>query len=56
MKVLEAGLILHPRLPLLDKADTCVLRLQQIIHEGLEKPMDIGKNSESMHALRTLVM
>ncbi|KAH1049456.1 hypothetical protein GYH30_020128 [Glycine max] len=56
LKVLEAGLILHPRLPLLDKADTCVLRLQQIIHEGLEKPMDIGKNSESMHALRTLVM
>ncbi|KAG5014673.1 hypothetical protein JHK82_020357 [Glycine max] len=41
LKVLEAGLILHPRLPLLDKADTCVLRLQQIIHEGLEKPMDI---------------
>ncbi|KAH1251701.1 Protein unc-13 [Glycine max] len=55
LKVLEAGLLLHPRLPL-DKADTSALRLQQIIHEGLEKPMDIGKDSESMLALRSVVM
>nr|KYP61653.1 hypothetical protein KK1_016161 [Cajanus cajan] len=55
LKVLEAGLLLHPSLPL-DKADTCALRLQHIIHEGLEKPMDIGKDSESMHALRSVVL
>ncbi|TKY60845.1 hypothetical protein E2542_SST17947 [Spatholobus suberectus] len=55
LKVLEAGLLLHPRLPL-DKADINALRLQHIIHEGLEKPMDIGKDSESMHALRSVVL
>jgi len=55
LKVLEAGLLLHPRLPL-DKADISALSLQQIIHGGLEKPMDIGKDNESMHALRKVVM
>ncbi|KAK7369909.1 hypothetical protein VNO80_11957 [Phaseolus coccineus] len=55
LKVLEAGLLLHPRLPL-DKADSSALSLQQIIHGGLEKPMDIGKDNESMHALRKVVM
>ncbi|RDX82122.1 hypothetical protein CR513_37132, partial [Mucuna pruriens] len=55
LKVLEAGLLLHPRLPL-DKADNFALRLHHIIHGGLEKPMDIGKDSESMHALRSVVM
>lgn len=55
LKVLEAGLLLHPRLPL-DKADINALSLQEIIHGGLEKPMDIGKDNESMHALRKVVM
>jgi len=55
LKVLEAGLLLHPRLSL-DKEDISALSLQQIIHGGLEKPMDIGKDNESMHALRKVVM
>ncbi|WVZ26296.1 hypothetical protein V8G54_004840 [Vigna mungo] len=55
LKVLEAGLLLHPCLPL-DKPDISALSLQQIIHGGLEKPMDIGKDNESMHALRKVVM
>ncbi|BAT72857.1 hypothetical protein VIGAN_01029900 [Vigna angularis var. angularis] len=55
LKVLEAGLLLHPLLPL-DKPDISALSLQQIIHGGLEKPMDIGKDNESMHALRKVVM
>ncbi|KAL2342558.1 hypothetical protein Fmac_003843 [Flemingia macrophylla] len=55
LKVLEAGLLLHPRLPL-DKEDISALRLQHIVHEGLEQSIDIGNGSESMHALRSAVM
>ncbi|KAK7358369.1 hypothetical protein VNO77_00296 [Canavalia gladiata] len=55
LKVLEAGLLLHPHLSL-EKEDICALRLQNIIHGGLEKPMDIGKDSEAMHTLRSVVM
>ncbi|XP_061371172.1 protein unc-13 homolog [Gastrolobium bilobum] len=55
LKVLEAGLLLHPRLPL-DKEDTSAQRLKHIIHASLEKPMDIVKDSESMQALRNVVM
>ena len=55
LKVLEAGLLLHPRLPL-DEADTHALRLRHTISTSLEKPMDIGNNSESMQALRSVVM
>ncbi|XP_057968480.1 protein unc-13 homolog [Malania oleifera] len=55
LKILEAGLLQHPYLPL-DKTDSSSQRLQQIIHEALEKPMETGKSHESMQALRTTVM
>ncbi|RDX63097.1 hypothetical protein CR513_58515, partial [Mucuna pruriens] len=55
LKVLEAGLLLHPHLPL-DKADTSAQSLQRIIRGALEKPMDIGKNGESIQTLRSVVM
>ncbi|KAK7319955.1 hypothetical protein RJT34_04684 [Clitoria ternatea] len=55
LKVLEAGLIFYPFLPL-DEANTDALRLQHIVHSSLEKPMDIGKDSEAMQALRSVVM
>ncbi|XP_059318543.1 protein unc-13 homolog [Lycium ferocissimum] len=53
LKLLEAGLVLHPCLPL-DETDTCAKQLQQIIHGALVKPMETGKHSESMQVLRNL--
>lgn len=55
LKVLEAGLLLHPHLPL-NKADTSAQNLRRIIRGALEKPMDIGKSGESMQNLRSVVM
>ncbi|XP_028075149.1 protein unc-13 homolog isoform X1 [Camellia sinensis] len=55
LKILEAGLLLHPHMPL-DKADTAPQRLRQIIRGGLERPIETGKQSESMQVLRSTVM
>lgn len=55
LKILEAGLLLHPRLPL-DKSNTAPQRLRQIIHGGLDKPLETGKNNESMQLLRSAVV
>ncbi|XP_015571803.2 protein unc-13 homolog [Ricinus communis] len=55
LKLLEAGLLLHPHQPL-NKSDSDPRRLQQIIRGALEKPIETGKNSESMQVLRTVVM
>ncbi|GAV87548.1 DUF810 domain-containing protein [Cephalotus follicularis] len=55
LKLLEAGLLLHPHLPF-DKCDSAPKRLQQIICEALVKPLEIGKINESMQTLRSVVM
>ena len=55
LKVLEAGLVLHPYLPL-NKTDTAPQRLRQMVRGALEKPIETGKNSESMQVLRNAVM
>ncbi|GKV06681.1 hypothetical protein SLEP1_g18540 [Rubroshorea leprosula] len=55
LKLLEAGLLLHPHMPP-DKNNTAPQRLRQIIQGALERPLDTGKNSESMQALRSVVM
>ncbi|XP_059638197.1 protein unc-13 homolog [Cornus florida] len=55
LKILEAGLILHPHLPL-DKRDAASQQLRQIIYGALERPIETGKRSESMQALRSSVM
>ncbi|OMO82664.1 hypothetical protein CCACVL1_11830 [Corchorus capsularis] len=55
LKLLEAGLLLHPLLPL-EKTNTAPQRLRQIIRGALEKPMETGKNSESLQALRSIVL
>ncbi|TYH36004.1 hypothetical protein ES332_D13G234900v1 [Gossypium tomentosum] len=55
LKFLEAGLLLHPRVPL-DKSNNASQRLQQIIHVALDRPIDTGKNNESTQVLRTAVM
>nr|KYP65139.1 hypothetical protein KK1_011368 [Cajanus cajan] len=55
LKVLEAGLILHPHMPL-DKSNSAAQRLRQIVHAALDKPIQTGKNTESMQVLRSAVM
>ncbi|KAL2453691.1 Protein of unknown function (DUF810) [Abeliophyllum distichum] len=55
LKMLEAGLLLHPHMPL-DKVNTSAQRLRQIIQSALERPMETGRNNESMQVLRTTVM
>ncbi|XP_031489104.1 protein unc-13 homolog [Nymphaea colorata] len=55
LKVLEAGLLLHPLVPL-EKNDSAAGRLCQVLKGASERPTEIGKNSESMQALRSTVM
>ncbi|CAL5210191.1 unnamed protein product [Lathyrus oleraceus] len=55
LKVLEAGLLLHPRLPL-DKADTSAQKLRGIIGGAIEKPINFTSSGESMQTLRSVVM
>ncbi|KAL9226835.1 hypothetical protein vseg_002602 [Gypsophila vaccaria] len=55
LRVLEAGLILHPYQPI-GKADASVQRLQKLIRASLERPIETGKNNESMQVLRTAVV
>ncbi|KAK4266192.1 hypothetical protein QN277_027152 [Acacia crassicarpa] len=50
LKVLEAGLLLHPSIPL-EKNNTFAVRLRDIIKSGNQKPLDIGKNSDTMRTL-----
>lgn len=55
LKMLEAGLLLHPHVPL-EKGNVAAQRLRQIIHAALDKPIETGRNNESMQVLRTTVM
>ncbi|XAR69295.1 hypothetical protein NMG60_11000828 [Bertholletia excelsa] len=54
LKILEAGLLLHPHLPL-DKSNAAYQRLQRIINGALDRPMETGRNNEAMQALRSVV-
>ncbi|XP_022132004.1 uncharacterized protein LOC111004977 [Momordica charantia] len=55
LKVLEAGLLLHPKIPV-DKSNATGQRLKQIIHAALDRPIETGKNNEPMQVLRSAVM
>uniref|UniRef100_A0A2P2KFJ1 Uncharacterized protein MANES_16G075400 n=1 Tax=Rhizophora mucronata TaxID=61149 RepID=A0A2P2KFJ1_RHIMU len=55
LKILEAGLLLHPHVPL-DKSNSTSQRLRQILHGALDRPIETGKNNESMQVLRSAVM
>ncbi|KAG7028810.1 hypothetical protein SDJN02_09991, partial [Cucurbita argyrosperma subsp. argyrosperma] len=50
LKILEAGLLLHPSIPL-DKSNTFAMRLREIIRGCESKPIDTGKNSDTMRTL-----
>ncbi|KAK4757842.1 hypothetical protein SAY87_019143 [Trapa incisa] len=55
IRVLEAGLLLHPRIPI-DKSNISAQRLRQIINGAYERPLETGRNNESMQVLRSTVM
>ena len=56
LKALELGLLLHPYISLSQSDNAAQQRLRKILHSSLEKPLETGKNSESMQALRNAAM
>ncbi|XWS13893.1 hypothetical protein CRYUN_Cryun36dG0077900 [Craigia yunnanensis] len=50
LKILETGLLLHPSIPL-DKSNSFLIRLREIIRTSDSKPIDTGKNSDTMRIL-----
>ncbi|KAE9589767.1 hypothetical protein Lalb_Chr21g0312431 [Lupinus albus] len=50
LKVLEAGLLLYPSIPL-EKNNSFYMRLRDIVSNGESKPIDTGKNSDTMRTL-----
>ncbi|OAY70365.1 hypothetical protein ACMD2_03768 [Ananas comosus] len=55
LKILEAGLIHHPLVPL-DRLNPAALRFREIMKLSELKPIDTSKNSESMRALSSCVL
>ena len=55
LKILETGLILHPSLPL-EKRNSFASKLQNIIQQNQDKPIDTNKNSETMKQLCNAVL
>ncbi|XP_066384774.1 protein unc-13 homolog [Miscanthus floridulus] len=54
IKLLEAGLILHPSLPL-DRLHAAVLRFREVMRATEIRAIDTGKNSDVMRALTNAV-
>jgi hypothetical protein len=54
VKLLEAGLILHPSLPL-DRLHSAVLRFREVMRATEIRAIDTGKGSEVMRALNSAV-
>ncbi|KAL4283260.1 hypothetical protein GQ457_16G030030 [Hibiscus cannabinus] len=55
LKLLEAGLIQYPSIPV-DKANSFMIRMRDIIRSGESKPIDMGKNSDTMRTLCNCVV
>ncbi|KAL6535200.1 hypothetical protein OROMI_026574 [Orobanche minor] len=55
LKILEAGLLLHPSIPL-EKSDTSAAKLRDIINACETKAIDAGKNSTTMRMLCNCVV
>ncbi|KAF0894054.1 hypothetical protein E2562_033933 [Oryza meyeriana var. granulata] len=54
VKLLEAGLILHPSLPL-DRLNSAVLRFREVMHATEIRAIDTAKNSDAMRALTNAI-
>lgn len=55
LKILETGLILHPSIPI-EQRSSYALKLREIIRLNEDKPIDTGKNSETMKQLCNCVL
>ncbi|KAJ0034267.1 hypothetical protein Pint_25132 [Pistacia integerrima] len=55
LKILEAGLLLHPSVAL-DKSNSFATRLREIVRASETKPIDTGKNSDTMRTLCNTVV
>ncbi|KAL1188808.1 unc-13-like protein [Cardamine amara subsp. amara] len=55
LKVLEAGLLIHPSIPL-DKTNKFAMRLREIIRQSETKAIDTSKNSDTMPTLCNIVV
>eukprot|EP00252_Welwitschia_mirabilis_P018278 TRINITY_DN4060_c0_g1_i1.p1 TRINITY_DN4060_c0_g1~~TRINITY_DN4060_c0_g1_i1.p1 ORF type:complete len:963 (-),score=237.41 TRINITY_DN4060_c0_g1_i1:241-3129(-) len=55
LKILEAGLLFHPAVPL-ERSNDAARRLRKLIREIEDGLIETGKNSEPMQALRSAVM
>ncbi|KAJ0970426.1 hypothetical protein J5N97_023303 [Dioscorea zingiberensis] len=55
LKILEAGLLLHPFIPL-DRLNSPALRLREVLRSADHKPLDTSKNSDQMRSLCNAVL
>uniref|UniRef100_A0A2C9UDY2 MHD1 domain-containing protein n=1 Tax=Manihot esculenta TaxID=3983 RepID=A0A2C9UDY2_MANES len=55
LKILEAGILLHPTIPL-EKSNSYAMRLREIIRSSDTKPIDTSKNSDTMRTLCNCVV
>lgn len=55
LKILEAGLVLHPSIPL-DKMDAFAIKFREILESSDQKAIDTGKNSVTMRGLCNCVV
>ncbi|KAF5202116.1 unc-13-like protein [Thalictrum thalictroides] len=55
LNFLEVGLLSYPHVPL-EKSSSASSRLRQIIQGASDRPIETGKNNESMQILRSAVM
>jgi hypothetical protein len=55
LNILEAGLLLHPSIPV-EKTNTFAKNLKEIIRSGELKPIDTSKNSETMRTFSNSVV
>ncbi|GMJ09934.1 CELLULOSE-RELATED DUF810 [Hibiscus trionum] len=55
LKILEAGLLNHPWIPV-EKSNSLAIRLREIIRAGNNKPIDTNKNSDVMRTLCNCVV
>ncbi|KAL0671118.1 hypothetical protein Bca4012_033822 [Brassica carinata] len=55
LKVLEAGLLLHPSIPL-DKTNNYAMRLREIVRQSENKPIDTSKTSDTMRTLCNVIV
>ncbi|CAJ1953203.1 unnamed protein product [Sphenostylis stenocarpa] len=55
LKLLEAGLLSHPSIPI-EKSNTFAMNLKEIIHNAETKPLDTGKNSDTMRTFTNSVI